>query len=194
MQRQHRGGALPQLDLGNQAHREAGPVGDLLERQPHLVAPAAAPFADHGVQSLLDVHQEPVLADRIAQDGPELTDLERLLQIVEGAVLHGGNRRLDARLPGHADHAEIVVQRADLLEQRDAVPLRIAQVEQHHVVLPILDGARRHRGILQLRGPEALLEQEGAEGISGLDVRVHDENTERLRARHDSHLASGGGV
>src|SRR5690606_19105830 len=86
--RRHRGGALAELDLGDQADREARPVGELLEGQARLVAPGTDAGADLGVEPGLEVDDEAAVADRLLHGGEHLVRLERLLEIVEGLVLY----------------------------------------------------------------------------------------------------------
>jgi len=68
VERRHGGGALPELDLGDETHRQARAIGELLEGQAGRAAKLTEPTADDLVEPGLDVDQEPLLPDRRVDD------------------------------------------------------------------------------------------------------------------------------
>ena len=81
--------------------------------RPGLVAPAADPGADLAVQARLEVDDEAAIADRLLHDGEHLVGLDRLLQVVEGLVLHRRDGELDGGDAARRDHAEVAVEGAN---------------------------------------------------------------------------------
>ena len=66
--------------------------------------------------------------DGVAHHDQHLVVLERLGDVVEGAALHRGDRRLDRRERGDHQHRQLVVELLQLVERGDAVHAR-----HHHV-------------------------------------------------------------
>ena len=109
-----------------------------------------------------------LLGEAARGEGPlrqqqRLVEIEGLGQVVVGAVLHGGNRRLHRAVGGHDHDLRVRPAGAHLLEQRQAVDAGHADIEEDQVERPALDlpegrGAVLDRGDLVARAAEALLE------------------------------------
>ena len=63
----------------------------------------------------------------------DLVDIERLLRVVKGTVLHRFNGDLDARVPGEHDDNGFRAGLLDLLEDRQSVGVGQTVVEHHQV-------------------------------------------------------------
>ena len=119
---------------------DAGLAGDLLEQRPdadHHVA-----FADDAVEAVglrLARAQRADLAaqlrrfERLGHQQRDLVHVERLVGVMVGAVLHRLDGVVDARIRGQQDDERVRVGLLDLLEDREAVGVRKAEVEQDEV-------------------------------------------------------------
>jgi hypothetical protein len=108
-----------------------------------------APQAGDRAAQLLQLALQQVVLDRALHDAHELLGLHRLLQEVEGAGLHGLHRlgyRADA-----GDHHDRNAHTAParLVEQREPVAARHAQVGHDRLALALLEEAH---GLLRARG------------------------------------------
>ena len=79
---------------------------------------------------------QPLMLERAPDDDQQLVDLERLLQVVERAELHGLDRALDGRVRRHHEDLRPLAfgRRADVLaDQIEAAQLRHDVVDDEHV-------------------------------------------------------------
>jgi hypothetical protein len=69
------------------------------------------------------------------RDRDHLVDIEGLGQVLEGALLVGGDGAVEVRVRGGDDHRHVRVLLADATQQFDAVDAGHANVADHHVRL-----------------------------------------------------------
>ena len=119
-----------------------------------------------------------------AQRGEEVVDLERLGDVVVGAVLHGLDRRGAAAEGRHHDHLELIVLALQLAQDRQPVLVRELDVHHHEVRTLLLIGHRRE-GLGAGRGrgrPVAVLGQQIGQELTDVLVVVDDEDLSPIRA------------
>ena len=106
---------------------------DALEHVPHRVRAAQDPEVLHLASDRRrrpgDHAALPRAHDRTVQDPRQVLELERLGEEVGGAVLHRGNRRVDAGVARDHDHGQARGVIEDGREHRDALHVGQAQVE-----------------------------------------------------------------
>ncbi|SVK48402.1 Uncharacterized protein conserved in bacteria [Acinetobacter baumannii] len=74
-----------------------------------------------------------IMADGALDQRHRFVDVERFRQVVEGPLLIGADGRIQIRMRGHDDHRQHRVALFDLLEQRQTIDARHADVGQQHV-------------------------------------------------------------
>ena len=116
---------------------DSGHRFDLLAHVAHRVAHADQ-LAERVVFGQLLPQQpvlpfQPVLLQRVARHHRKVVRVERLGDVIEGAVLEGAHGRFHRSVPGHHDHAGVELLGANLLQQLDAIHTRHADVGDHQV-------------------------------------------------------------
>ena len=126
--------------LAGQQHRRRRAGGDLLQQRAHAdhdVALADDPLEAVGLRlaGAQRAHLAPQLRrlQRLGHEQRDLVDVERLVRVVIGAVLHRLDGVVDARIGGQEDDQRVRVVLLDLLEHREAVGVRQAEIEQHEI-------------------------------------------------------------
>ena len=102
-------------------------------------------------------------------DRPELFDIERLEQVIEGPLLHCGHGRRDRAVPGHEDHGRFGLLTLGLGEDGQAVDVVHHQVGDHDVERRFFEDG----GPLLSGGRHAAMATDPGEGFG-----------DRLRVRH----------
>ena len=75
---------------------------------------------------------QPALRERALDHQQEMVGIDRLRQEVEGAFLHRGDGVLDAAERGHDDDRQLGIEVFRRAQHAEAVPLRQAEIRQHH--------------------------------------------------------------
>ena len=132
---------------------DAGTGRDLLQQRAHPdhhVALADDPIEAVGLRlgGAQRAHLAPQLRrlQRLGDQQRDLVDVERLVGVVIGAVLHRLDGVVDARVRRQEDDQGIRIVLLDLLEHCEAVGVRQAEIEQHEVhAFPLRARALRRR-------------------------------------------------
>jgi len=114
----------------------------------------------------------------------QLLELDRLLEIVEGVLLHRAHRHVDGRHRGHRDHAQIRVGGAHPREQVERAVGRRRHVDDHDLECPVLDLLDHGVGIRVRRHAVAELADHLLEIEDGALVGVHHEHVEAVLLGH----------
>src|SRR5690606_15841490 len=125
--------------------------------------------------------QRAVLALQLARFGrpaaerDEFAVHERLLEVVERALVHGLDRGLERCLRRHEDDRRLGVALADLRQEVEARDAGHADVRQHHVGRRLLEPFQRLAAALRGRDLEALAAQQDLQRIEDRDLVVYDQ-------------------
>ena len=193
------GAALPR-----QQHRRRRTGRDLLQQRTdadHHVALADDPIEAVGLR--LAGAQRPHFApqlrglQRLGDQQGDLVDVERLVGVVIGAVLHRLDGVVDARIRGQQDDQRIRIVLLDLLEHGEAVGVWQSEVEQHEVHAFPMPFDRFRRGF-GLENPVALLTESIGQGPANQLFVVDDEDGRRahapsIRSAHASRRSGSAG-
>ena len=123
--------------------------------------------------------EEPRLLHRALDDRGERLEVERLREVVLGALLHRGDRARDRAEGRHHDEHRARRRRARLLHERDAVEARHLQVRQDDVGAELLQLAERLEAVGGRLGGVALV----AEDLASAARALASSSTMRIRPR-----------
>ena len=178
------GAALPRQQHGR---RRAG--RDLLQQRPHAdhhVALADDPI--DAVRLRLAGAQRPHLApqlrrlERLRDQERDLVDVERLVGVVIGAVLHRLDGVVDARIGRQQNDQRVRIVLLDLLQDGEPVRVGQAEIEQHEIhAFPV--AFDRLGGGLRLENAIPFLTESIGEGPANQLLVVDDEDGRRT---HDA--------
>jgi hypothetical protein len=116
-----------------------------------------------------------LLAGAVGQE-LQLLEINRLLQVVEGAQLHRLDRAFDRAMGGHDDHRHRRVEFADPAQQVDAAHPGQAHVGEDHVRPQLLEHAERTLGVSGNLGLVPRLGKESPNRARERPLVIHDEN------------------
>ena len=126
--------------------------------------------------------QQAVLAHEVAalhgapQDHEQLVLLERLREVVEGALAHGLHRAVDGAVGGHEHDAQAGLHREQLRQEGDAVHVRHLEVGEDHVERLLARNLERLPGVARRCGLVALGVEDHLQDVALVPLVVDDEH------------------
>ena len=128
------------------------------------------------------------------EDREQLVVAERLLDVVEGALVHRLHRRLQRRLRGHEDDRRVRILLARRGEDLDAADVRHADVGEHDVRLQLGELLEPARAAVRGVRVEAGVAQQDAERLEDALLVVDDEDGGSASGDHVSTAREEEGV
>ena len=124
---------------------------------------------------------QPPLLERAPHQVAEFVRIDRLGDVVEGALLQGPHRGVHRGEGGDHDHGDLRVDAVDVLLQFHAVHAGHLDVEQRHVVPFVLQRLQRLGGVLRRRDLVAVLAEPVIERVADRELVVDDQDACGLR-------------
>jgi hypothetical protein len=143
--------------LAQEQHAGAG-ARDLVDRRDHrrhrgiAVGERRQPVVDRGP----GVEQAAPLEGPLDHQAQLVGSAQGLLQVVEGAELHGLDRGVDRAVGGHHDHLDLGLLGLELADQGQAVEVRHLQVGDEQVEAALVEPSGRDPTVLGLDDVVAL--------------------------------------
>ena len=137
--------------------------------------PVDAPFLRLAGPQRPDLAAQPRGLERLLNEQDHLIEIEGLVRVVVGPLLHDLDRRVDACVGGQQDDERVGIVGLDLLEQRETVGIGQFVVEQHEVdrIPESLEGLAT---VCRFDHPIALLGEPFGERPSDQGFVVDDQN------------------